>query len=143
MTSVCDLIGSVQADELAYEGPSQADLDWFAHQAAHEPAEPVSGIVSFPEWIQCQAACLRSLGSDAGDWLAAKIDEVAGRARFLHATSPGQYEARDEALSTGRIDEALNRIRLVAQLLDSPCLAGELLRCADSLESILASRDSC
>ena len=91
-----DLLGSCQIDETAPDGPTPADLDWFAHQGGCDLSEPVAGILGFPAWIKVQASYLRSLGSDAGDWLAGKLDELAAA-----PTSPGP-RAPNSTLSAPR-----------------------------------------
>lgn len=56
-----------------------------------EPAEPA---LSFDAWIAVQAGWYRALGSEAGDWLAAKIDDLAHECAFHGATSPGDFDDR-------------------------------------------------
>jgi hypothetical protein len=63
------------------------------------PREP---LVSFPDWIQGCASYYRSLGSDAADWLAAEIQELADLARLLNAVSPEQLLDRRAALGDPR-----------------------------------------
>ena len=60
------------------------------------PREP---LLSFPDWIETCASYYRSLGSDAADWLAAEIQELADLARALHAATPDQFDGRRAALS--------------------------------------------
>lgn len=58
--------------------------------------EPGGPTVTFVEWIALQACYFRSLGSDAGDWLASQIDSLSAMAGRLGATTPAEYEARLE-----------------------------------------------
>lgn len=63
---------------------------------AAEPDAPAEPRMAFPDWIALAASYYRSLNSHAGDWLAARIDQLAEQARLLGAETPDQFDAREE-----------------------------------------------
>jgi hypothetical protein len=42
------------------------------------------------------------MGTPAAEWLAAKIDELAGLARLVGARTPAEYEDRIDVMERGR-----------------------------------------
>ena len=60
---------------------------------------PVAGVVPFPLWISSQASYYRSLGTDAGDWLADEID--------AHDVKQGHEDEDDDADKLYRLAEAM------------------------------------
>lgn len=101
-----------QPDTYPDEAPEIGEADFF------EPGEMRSDgyvvyepdtTLTFPAWIAAQAARLRdSLRSEAGDWLAREIEDLAAWARRLNATTPAEYEARRELAEAWR-DAAAGR----------------------------------
>src|SRR4051794_22416237 len=57
------------------------------------PSEPR---VPFAQWLADQASYYRSLGTEAGAFVAELIQGTAEMARSLKAASPAEYEARLE-----------------------------------------------
>ena len=55
------------------------------------PGEPT---LPMADWIEVKAQELRLLGTDLGDWLAAKVDELASECRWLDAVTPDQFDER-------------------------------------------------
>jgi hypothetical protein len=97
----------------------------------------------FPEWIGNQASYLRSLGSDAADWLAGKIDELAREVQFTRATSPAQHEERVDVMSHPcGASYSIEILRSIAGLLEGPsaALAPDLRHAADRLERMVRAR---
>jgi hypothetical protein len=81
-----------------HDGPSLADLEWEAMMSrASATAEPPGmPLLPFADWIETKAALIRLDSTDAARWLAAKLDELAAKARWLQAETPDQYDARLE-----------------------------------------------
>jgi hypothetical protein len=62
-----------------------------------KPVAPEARL-TFPEWIALQASALGSHGTPAARWLAGKLDALADQARALQATTPDEFDARDEVM---------------------------------------------
>jgi hypothetical protein len=91
-----DLVDDHDFDEPA---TSPEDAAWLrANTGGSDLDGPREPHVSFPDWIRIQASLQRLHDSDAGDWLASKIEELAARAAFLGATTPADFEDRLDAL---------------------------------------------
>lgn len=76
-------------------GPDPVDAAWLAERSATwdapAPGEPR---LDFATWLEARAALLRSFGSAADHWLAGKVDELAGMARFTRAKGPAELDDR-------------------------------------------------
>ncbi len=57
----------------------------------------------FDAWIDSQAAAVRSLGTDAAEWLAGQMAALADRARYLNASTPAEYDERVEILDSAAL----------------------------------------
>jgi hypothetical protein len=84
-------------DDLLEAAPPEADRSWWAGENAEQsqtpaPAEPM---LPFAEWVGVEAAYYRSLGTDAGDWLSARLDRLAETARYLGAETPDEFDDRE------------------------------------------------
>jgi hypothetical protein len=74
------LMGPMADADAEDEAPAPGGFD--------EPALP------FGEWIAAQASWFRSFGTDAADWMARQIDDLANEARFHGASSPADFDDR-------------------------------------------------
>ena len=104
MATVHPAVPEVQYDPFE-DGAAPLTDEWLEMMLApHEDGSPVFGstdapgvpTVPFPAWIELQASALRSHGTEAAGWLAGRLDELATLARFLKATTPAEFEAREE-----------------------------------------------
>jgi hypothetical protein len=87
--------------------PEAIDLeDVDALETACEADGPREPHVPFPEWIETQASWFRSLGSDAAEWLAAELQQLADLARTLRADTPEQLTDRRDTLAYERLQGA-------------------------------------
>jgi hypothetical protein len=55
---------------------------------------PPATSLPFAERIDVEAAYYRSLGTDFADWMASQVAALAEEARYNHATSPAEFDAR-------------------------------------------------
>jgi hypothetical protein len=103
LDAACEADASFDPDDLP--GVRDARAWWAEHadgwDAATVPGEP---LLPFPDWIECQAGWFRSLSSNAGDWLAAELQQLADLARSLWADTPERLVDRRDAMDRERRD---------------------------------------
>jgi hypothetical protein len=63
------------------------------------PAEPDR----LADWIEEQAAAFKAQQTQAGQWMAETMFELAATARFLGAATPEQFETRKQTLEQERL----------------------------------------
>ena len=66
---------------------------------AVEPDFPGEPRLPMPDWIEIQAQLFRLHRSNLADWLAQKLDDLAAECRYLRATTPDEFDAREEVLA--------------------------------------------
>lgn len=71
----------------------------FAGSAAAPSPEPDR----LADWIEEQAAAFKAQETQAGQWMAETMFELAATARFLGAATPEQFETRKQTLEQERL----------------------------------------
>jgi hypothetical protein len=96
-------VDSGGAREVGRPGPAPSEPETSANSVPvpktnSEPAEPDS----LAEWIEEQAAAFKLQQTQAGQWMAETMLELAATARFLGAATPEQFETRKQTLECER-----------------------------------------
>ena len=80
-------------------------LSWFSGAGENREFSEGGNLepASFPEWIEEQAGAFKAQRTQAGQWMAETMLELAATARFLGASTPEQYETRKQTLERDRL----------------------------------------
>jgi hypothetical protein len=86
---------------------------WLTRPTPSAPGEPR---LPMADWIEVEAGLVRLKGSNLAEWLAGRLDDLAGECRWLAAETPEDFEARSEAWqrTIERIDSGLDPDALTA-----------------------------
>jgi len=82
-------------------------IDFAGSSAASAPEPKPRGVPAEPDrladWIEEQAEGFKAQETQAGQWMAETMFELAATARFLGAATPEQFETRKQTLEQERL----------------------------------------
>jgi hypothetical protein len=66
---------------------------------------PGDQCLSFAAWVDAQAERYEALGSTLGHWLGGRLRTLAETARFTLASTPAEFDDREQSLAADRDDQ--------------------------------------